>query len=253
MNLALGFDIGGSSIKTAPVDLDSGRLLTPAERLPLPEPPTPGTVIRTIRSHLERLDWRQPFGVGYPGVIMGGRTITACHMGTGWIGHDFLRDLALLSEHPVALLNDADAAGLAEMRFGAGKDMNSPEGGTVLLLTLGTGIGSALFRGGVLVPNTEFGHIELNGADAEDTAAASVRTERNLDWPDWGKRVNRYLEEMEKLLSPDRIIIGGGVSEYFDRFQPFLRTRAELVAAQYVNDAGLVGAALAAADKKTRR
>jgi len=245
MKKALGFDIGGSAIKTAPVDIDSGRLVHPAEFLSLPEPNTPAAVLATIRSHLEKLDWRDPFGVGFPGVIDQGRTLTACHLGTGWIGRNFLGDLQSLSDHPVALLNDADAAGLAEMHFGAGKDMNHPKAGTVLLLTLGTGIGSALFRGGVLFPNTELGHIELNGVDAEDTAAASVRTRLNLDWPEWGKRVNRYLQEMEKLFTPNRIIIGGGVSEQFARFEPFLKTRAELVPAKLVNDAGLVGAALA--------
>lgn len=249
MNKALGFDIGGSSIKTAPVDIDTGKLLSPPQSLILPEPTTPPSVLSTIRSHLDKLNWASPFGVGFPGVVSRGRTITACHMGTGWIGHDFLSDLNNLSSHPVALLNDADAAGIAEMFFGAGKDMNQSQGGTVLLLTLGTGIGSALFRSGMLFPNTELGHIELNGTDAENTAAASVRTEMNLDWPEWGKRVNRYLEEMEKLLTPDRIIIGGGVSENFKRFQPYLNTRAELVPAKFTNNAGLIGAALAAAAK----
>ncbi len=247
MNHVLGFDIGGSSIKSAPVDIDSGKLLSPAQSLILPEPTTPPAVLLTIATHLKKLNWQHPFGVGFPGVVEGGRTITACHMGVGWVGHDFLEQLQPLSSHVVTLLNDADAAGVAEMRFGAGADMNQPECGTVLLITLGTGIGTALFCGGRLYPNTELGHIELNGSDAEDTAAASVRTKLNLDWPEWGKRVNRYLEEMERLLSPDRIIVGGGVSEHFSSFQPYLQTRAELMPAQLVNNAGIVGAALAAA------
>jgi polyphosphate glucokinase len=249
MEEALGFDIGGSSIKTATVDTDSGKLLSSVTQLPLPEPSTPPAVLKLIAVHLEKLDWQEPFGVGYPGVIQRGCTMTACHMGSGWIGCNFLAQLQTLSKQAVALLNDADAAALAEMRFGAGSDMNNPDGGTVLLITLGTGIGTALFRKGVLFPNTELGHIEMDGAEAEDTAAASQRSELNLDWAAWGKRVNRYLEEMEKLLWPDRIIVGGGVSEHFDRFRPYLKTRAELQSAQLINNAGVVGAALAASEQ----
>jgi len=249
MAQVFGFDIGGSSIKAAPVDIDNGELSSPPQTLPLPEPTTPRTVLSIIGNHLENMKWQRAFGVGYPGVVDQGRTLTGCHMDAGWKGHDFLAQLQKLSPGPVALLNDADAAGLAEMHFGAGRDMNRASGGSVLMITLGTGIGTAIFRGGVLYPNTELGHIELDGADAEDTAAASVRTRLNLDWPEWGDRVNRYLQEMERLLTPDLIIIGGGVSEKFDMFQSHLKTRAEIRVAQLTNSAGLVGAALAASRK----
>ncbi len=241
-----GFDIGGSSIKAAPVNTSDGALLSPVESLALPEPTTPTAVLSAIQDHLKRNDWRKGFGVGFPGVVDRGRTITACHMGSGWEDLNLFDQLQSLTTGSVALLNDADAAGLAEMQFGAGRDLNNPEGGSVLMVTFGTGIGTAIFHGGVLYPNTEFGHSELNGADAEKTASARVRTRLDLDWPEWAERVNLFLVEMEKLLSPDRIIIGGGVSENFPRFQPYLKARADLRPAQLANCAGLVGAALAA-------
>lgn len=245
----LAFDIGGSAIKTATVDVTSGKLLTPSKALSLPQPPDPKNVLDVLRSEIERVGDVNAVGVGYPGVIVDGRTMSAAHMDMSFIGVDFLSKLRKLSDKPVGLINDADAAGLAEMAFGAGRDLNHSGAGSVLMLTLGTGIGSALFHGGRLFPNTEFGHIELDGAEAEDQAAASVKTEQNLDWPVWSVRVNRYLAEMDKLVSPVRIIIGGGISENFARFEPYLKTRCKVVPASLGNAAGLIGAALNAREQ----
>jgi polyphosphate glucokinase len=245
MSEALGVDIGGSAIKTAIVDTSGGILLSPCETIPVTRGATPQIIADELTAQIKRLSWRAAVGVGYPGVVKQGCTLTAAHLSDEWLGFDFLALLGSLTTSPVALLNDADAAGLAEMHFGAGTEMNGPGDGTVLMLTFGTGIGSALFRAGQLFPNTEFGHIELDGAEAENTAAASVKTKLDLDWPAWGKRVNRYLEEMEKLLSPDMVIVGGGISESFGRFKGYLTPKARIVPARFGNSAGLIGAALA--------
>jgi len=242
----LGIDIGGSAIKVAPVNTTTGKLLSESDSTPLPIPSTPNAVAEIIRKYIEHLKWTSPIGVGYPGVIQNGCTHSAAHMGEQWLGFDFLALLHEVTDQPVGLINDADAAGLAEMQFGAGIDRNCDSGGTVLMLTFGTGIGSAFFQNGILFPNTEFGHIETDGTDAENLAAASIRTKLALDWEDWGSRVNRYLNEMEKLVSPDRIIIGGGISENFELFLTYLNVKAELVPAAFCNTAGIIGAAMTA-------
>ncbi|RKX21638.1 MAG: ROK family protein, partial [Candidatus Zixiibacteriota bacterium] len=167
----LGFDIGGAAIKVAPVNTTTGELVSETETIPLPNPPTPDAIADIIRKSIERLKWTSPIGIGYPGVIRNGYTHSAAHMGEQWLGFDFLTLLHEITDQPVGLINDADAAGLAEMQFGAGKDRNCAGGGTVLMLTFGTGIGSAFFHNGVLFPNTEFGHIEIEGAEAENRAA----------------------------------------------------------------------------------
>jgi polyphosphate glucokinase len=241
---ALGLDIGGSSIKTAVVDLSTGTLLTSADTIKLPQPPDPDKIVPIMVQAVEDRQWSGPVGVGFPGIVKNGRIYSAANLTPAWLHVDILSLLNDALRQPVAVVNDADAAGLAEMRFGAGKDRNRPGGGSVLLLTLGTGIGSALFRDGILYPNTEFGHIELDGMDAESNAAASVRVRLGLDWADWGARLNRYLQKVEFLLSPDRIILGGGVSENFDKFDCFLNLQTELRVAALSNTAGLVGAAL---------
>jgi polyphosphate glucokinase len=245
---ALGLDIGGSSIKTAVVDLTTGRLLTSADTITLPQPPNPDRIVPTIVQAVHDRKWSGSVGVGFPGIVKNGKIFSAANLTPAWLHLDLLSLLNDALKQPVSVINDADAAGLAEMRFGAGKDRNRPGGGSVLLLTLGTGIGSALFREGILYPNTEFGHLELDGVDAETNAAASVRVRMGLDWADWGARLNRYLQKVEFLLSPDRIILGGGVSENFDKFSGFLNLQAELRVAALSNTAGLIGATLSTID-----
>ncbi len=242
---ALGIDIGGSFIKIAPVDVDSGKLMAVTQTVPVPKPATPDSILEIIQTTIRETNWTGPVGVGYPGVIRNGVTLTACHVSDEWLGYRLLDRLGEFVSAPVALLNDADAAGLAEMTLGAGRDRNRPGGGTVVTLTLGTGIGSALFRDGKLFPNTEFGHIELDGEDAERMAAASVRTTLGLTWQDYGRRLNHYLDTVLKLLSPDRVILGGGISENYNQFSNFLTGNVEIMPASLGNSAGLIGAAVA--------
>ena len=241
----LGFDIGGSLIKYAVVDIDSGETQEEPIQVPLPQPATPLALLTEIKTALAQLGWNGPFGVGYPGVVKNGHTLTGAHVDQTFLGHDWLSDLRSLTSAPVALLNDADAAGLAEIRFGAARGYATPNSGTVLLVTLGTGIGTALFHGGRLVPNTEFGHMQMGEREAEDWAAGSVRVKEQLDWPAYGARVSLFLREMEKLLSPDLIVLGGGISENFTLFRPYLGVRCPVAAAELGNRAGLIGAALA--------
>jgi polyphosphate glucokinase len=242
---ALGIDIGGSFIKFAPVDVDTGETLVEPAEIPLPQPATPAKLSEAIGALTKSLKWSGSIGVGYPGVIKHGRTMSAAHMDSSFIGRDWLTDLKTLTKESVGLINDADAAGLAEVRFGAAKDFASPDSGTALVITLGTGIGSALFVGGRLLPNTEFGHMQMGEREAEDWAAAAVRIKEALDWPDYGKRVNLFLREMDKLVSPDLIVVGGGISENFSKFRAHIKVTCPVVTAQLGNRAGLIGAALA--------
>lgn len=241
----LGIDVGGSTIKYAPVDIAAGTVLHAPEEIPLPQPATPSALLRIIKNMLGELPWAGPFGVGYPGVVKDGRTLTAAHVDQSFIGHNWLRELHALTSEPIALINDADAAGLAEMRFGAGRKLSVRGAGTVLIVTLGTGIGTALFHGGGLLPNTEFGHMQMGEREAEDWAAGSVRIKEQLDWAEYGGRVNRFLQEMDKLVSPDLIVLGGGISENFALFHPYLKVPCPVQAAELGNQAGLIGAALA--------
>ncbi|MBU0985595.1 MAG: ROK family protein [candidate division Zixibacteria bacterium] len=245
MNQALGIDIGGSSIKSARVNPETGDLLTDIASTPLADRRSVDDVLELVRGIIAAQPEILPVGVGFPGVVRQGRTKPATHLEHGWNNFDFLGAIRSCTSGPVAVLNDADAAGLAEMRFGAGLRYNGPDGGPVLLITLGTGIGTALFHRGCLFPNLELGHIEIDGADAELLAAASVRTHKHLDWQRWGAQVNRYLQTIERLLSPELIIIGGGVSENFAHFSEFLVTEAVVRPARLGNAAGLVGATLA--------
>jgi len=241
----LGIDIGGSFIKFAPVDVDSGQILVEPADIALPQPATPAKLLDAVRSLMKQLKWSGPVGVGYPGVVKHGLTKSAAHMDSSFIGYDWLSDLKKLTMEPVALINDADAAGLAEVQFGAAMDFSAPDSGTALVITLGTGIGTALFTGGRLLPNTEFGHMQMGEREAEEWAAASVRVKEQLDWPDYGNRVNRFLREMDRLLSPDLIVIGGGISENFAKFRAHIKVSGPVVTAQLGNRAGLIGAALA--------
>jgi polyphosphate glucokinase len=241
-SLGFGIDVGGSGIKGSPVDLDTGILTTKRQRIPTPEPSTPVAVASVAARIVEHFGWRGRLGVALPCVVKGGVTCTAANVDPSWIGTDAVAVLGKEIGEPVLVLNDADAAGLAEMRYGAGRDTS----GVVVLLTFGTGIGSAVFSDGELVPNTELGHLPMDGRDAEDIAAASVKEEQGLSWAEWTPRVIRYLRTLENLIWPDLIIVGGGVSKQADRWLPLLDNRTPIVAAQLRNDAGIVGAALAA-------
>lgn len=238
----LGIDIGGSGIKGAPVDIRSGDMLAERHRIPTPQPATPQAVADTAAELARHFDWKGPIGCGFPAVIRQGKAYTAANVDASWIGTQADELLAEATGCPVAIGNDADVAGLAEMRFGAGKGV----GGVVLIVTLGTGIGTALFVDGKLVPNTELGHIELNGGDAEDYAADSVREAEDLSWKKWAKRVDAYLDCMQAYLWPELIIIGGGVSKKHEKFIPRLTVATKVVPAQMFNQAGIVGAALGA-------
>jgi polyphosphate glucokinase len=199
-------------------------------------------MIDTMAEIVRHFHWQGPVGCGFPGVVKDGVVYTASNVSKKWIGFNLKKALGELTGCEVLALNDADAAGLAEMRFGAGQGQN----GAVLIVTLGTGIGTALFVGGRLVPNLELGHIEIDGKDAEKLATAVVREKEELSWKKWGKQVNRYLITMEQLLWPDLMIIGGGVSKKHEKFFPSISTQTKVVPAEMRNQAGIVGAALAA-------
>ncbi len=243
-----GVDIGGSGIKGCTVDLRSGSLADERVRVPTPAPATPTAVAKLVATITGEFGWHGPMGVTLPSVLKRGIARTAAHLDPAWKG---LAADELFSEYcrvPVVVLNDADAAGLAEMRFGAGRDQD----GVVVLLTFGTGIGSALFVDGELVPNTELGHLQVDGVDAEIRAAAAARDDEALSWADWATRVSRYLQVLEDLMWPDLIIAGGGVSKKADKWLSLLECRTPVVAAALRNDAGIVGAAAAAAEGRVR-
>ena len=242
---ALGIDVGGSGIKAAPIDTQTGELLAERFRIPTPQPATPAEMMAIIAQLVEYFKWSGPIGCGFPAVIRGGTVHTAANIDASWIGVPIEAELATLIGQPVKVLNDADAAGLAEMRWGVGARWAEEHSGVVLILTLGTGIGSALFTDGNLVPNTEFGHIEIRGKEGEHRAADSIRERKGLSWKRWAKRVDEYVDRMEQLVWPDLIVVGGGVSAHADEFLPLLSTRAEIVPAQLRNNAGIAGAALA--------
>ncbi|MCO1574933.1 MULTISPECIES: polyphosphate--glucose phosphotransferase [unclassified Crossiella] len=241
-----GVDIGGSGIKGCVVDLETGVLEGERLRIPTPQPSTPEAVADVVAEIVGKFGWEGPVGVTLPCVVKRGVAHSAANVDPGWIGTDaaalFASKLGR-STAEVVVLNDADAAGLAEMRFGAGAGKD----GTVVLLTFGTGIGSAVFLDGKLVPNTEFGHLEVDGHDAEKQAAASVKEDLDLSWEEWAPRVTRYLRVLEDLVWPDLVIAGGGVSKKAHKWLPLLEARTEVVAATLKNDAGIVGAASAAA------
>lgn len=241
MNL-LGMDVGGSGIKGAPVDLAAGRLAVARHKVLTPQPATPGAVAAAVAELAAQFDTRGPVGVAVPAVVMHGVARTAANIDPAWIGCDIGQLLHEALGRPVTALNDADAAGLAEMRFGAGRDRR----GTVVLLTLGTGIGSSVFVDGVLLPNTEFGHLDIRGKDAEHRASARVREAEGLSWEKWAARLSEVLVAIEQLVWPDLYIIGGGVSRKHEKFLSLLQCRTAVVPAALGNDAGIVGAALAA-------
>jgi len=238
----LGIDIGGSGIKGAPVDLDAGRFTQDRLRIPTPEggePDDVAKVVAEIVAHFPDVDG--PVGCTFPAVMSNGVALTAANVDSSWIGTDAQALFGQSAGREFVVVNDADAAGIAEMRYGAGAD----EKGVVLMLTLGTGIGSALFVDGVLVPNTEFGHIEVRGKDAEHRAAESVREAHDLKWKEWAERLDEVIATIDRVLWPQLVLLGGGVSKKSDRFLPHLHARARVIPAQLLNDAGIIGAALA--------
>jgi len=238
----LGIDIGGTGIKGAPVDVKTGELLTERFRITTPESAKPKPVAKVVKEVVEHFAWRGPVGCGFPAVVRQGVIYTAANIHKNWIGTNAEALFSEVTGCPVKVLNDADAAGVAEMTFGAGKD----QFGVVLLVTIGTGLGTVLFVNGVLVPNLELGHIEIDGLDAELRASDAARKRETLSWKKWTRRFNKYLVSLEKLVWPDLIILGGGVVKKFGEFAPYLEVKAKVVQAQLLNDAGIVGAALAA-------
>jgi polyphosphate glucokinase len=239
----LGIDIGGSGIKGALVDTKTGELLKERIRIKTPQPSRPKAVIGTILELVDLFDYSGPLGIGFPAVILDGIVMSAANVDSKWIGFPGVERISEAVGQPVALVNDADAAGLAEKTFGAGRDRM----GVVMVLTLGTGIGSALFVDGKLVPNTEFGHLYLRNRkmDAEDYASDRIRMQEKLTWKVWAGRLDTYLHHIERLFSPNLIILGGGVSKKYSKFIPRLTVRTEVVPAELLNEAGIVGAAIA--------
>jgi polyphosphate glucokinase len=237
----LGIDIGGSGIKGAPVDTTSGQLLSEKVRLRTPPSAKPGPMIDIVAKIAKDFSWDGPIGCGFPGVIRDGKTLTAANVSNKWIGYNAAGEISARTGCPVSVINDADAAGLAEMALGAGCGRK----GTVLVVTIGTGIGTALFSDGYLLPNMELGHIEIDGEDAEKNTSDAARRREDLSWEKWGKRFNRYLNTLQRLVWPELIIIGGGGSSKYDRYSQFLDVPVEIQTAKMLNEAGIVGSALA--------
>jgi polyphosphate glucokinase len=242
----LGIDIGGSGIKGAPVNIETGEFLEDRYRIPTPSPSKPEPVIKVIQEIVDHFNWDGEIGVGFPGVVRHGVIGTAANVSNAWIGKNLSMMLGEATGNHTIVLNDADAAGLAEMRFGCGKKY---EDGYVLFLTIGTGIGSALFVKRELWPNSELGHLKIRGKDAEKRAGDGVRKDKDLSWKRWGKKLSQVLQVYDFLLSPDVIILGGGVSKKFDKYGKYLKKiGAEVIPAELRNQAGIVGAAIAAAE-----
>ncbi|MCM3887001.1 polyphosphate--glucose phosphotransferase [Frankia sp. R82] len=262
-----GVDVGGSGIKGAPVNVEDGTLAAPRHRIPTPQPADPGSVAATVAEVVSHFEWSGPVGVALPAVVKNGVALTAANIDDAWIGTDTVAvlsaafaqagiDTTAVPSPPapataaadITTVNDADAAGIAEMAFGAGREAS----GLVIMTTFGTGIGTALFLHGQLLPNTELGHLEVHGHEAETRASDAAREREDLSWEKWARRVGRYLSTLEALLWPDLIIIGGGVSKKADRFLDALEVRTKVVPAQLQNEAGIVGAALAGLGDQTR-
>lgn len=241
----LGIDFGGSGIKGAIVDTDTGKMLTERHRIITPQPATPQSVADTIQQLVKHFNYEGPIGCGFPALINNGVAMSASNIDKSWIHVNAEQLFSATTGMPVVVVNDADAAGIAELRFGAGN--GAP--GVVLLLTIGTGIGSALLNDGVLLPSTEFGHIEFKGDIAERYCSDAARERQQMSWEKWGKRFNKYLLYMEKLFSPSMFIIGGGVSKKMDLFQEAITVNAKVVPATLRNQAGIIGAACYAADR----
>lgn len=243
----LGIDVGGSGIKGGIVDVRKGKMLTERHRFKTPQPATPEAVASTAAQLVDYFSWDGPVGVAIPSIVQHGMVYSAANIDKSWVGVDAVELFSTALKGPATVLNDADAAGYAEMVFGAGSALATPEIDVVILLTFGTGIGSAVFVEGTLLPNTELGHLQLRGDDAEHWASAKVREEEDLSWKEWAGRVDAYLRHLEFLFSPDAFIIGGGVSRHSDEFLKYVDTRAAILTAKMENRAGVIGAAWFAA------
>jgi polyphosphate glucokinase len=242
----MGIDIGGSGIKGAPVDIETGELLTDRHRIETPQPATPSAVLSAVAELRDHFEWDGAVGCAFPGVVRSGTVCTAANLDPAWIGLDLRSAMATELGLAGVVVNDADAAGIAEVRFGP------PEMavGTVVMLTLGTGIGSAVFTNGNLVPNTEFGHLDIDGTEAEDRASARARADDELGWEEWSRQLTKVLRELERLLWPDLFVIGGGISKKFEKYRRHLDVDTPVTAATLRNTAGIIGAALAVAIRK---
>jgi polyphosphate glucokinase len=240
--IGFGIDIGGSGIKGAPVDLMTGELADERYKLLTPQPSTPEAVAESVAEVLEHFSWKGPIGATFPAAVIGGVAQTAANVDKSWVGTDIQATLGRATGVEVTAVNDADAAGLAEVSFGAAKGHQ----GLVVIVTLGTGIGTALVYQGILIPNSELGHIELDDHDAESRASAGAREREDLSWSKWAKRLDRYFGALEFYLWPELFVVGGGVSRRAEKFLPLLNLKTPIVAATLHNEAGIVGAALAA-------
>ncbi|HWQ83159.1 MAG TPA: ROK family protein [Anaerolineales bacterium] len=238
----LGIDIGGTGIKGAPVDTDTGVMMGERFRIPTPEGGKPKAVSEVVGEVARHFEWSGLIGCGFPAAVRGGTVLNAANLSKKWIGSNAAGLFSEQTNCTVHVLNDADAAGLAEMTFGAGRGRK----GVVLIITIGTGLGTSLFTDGVLLPNVEMGHIEMGGKDAETQASEAARVRNELNWPEWTSVFNRYLQAMEHLLWPDLIILGGGAIKKQDKFFSQLKVGTEIVPAQFLNEAGIIGAALGA-------
>jgi polyphosphate glucokinase len=253
--IAIGVDVGGSGIKAAVVDVDAGRFRSERLRVPTPDPSTPEAITASITRLVKRLAKTNglsdttPVGIGLPGVAIGGVLKSAANIDQGWIEFPVVDRLTNTLKRHVSIINDADAAGIAEMRFGIG----AGEPGVVIFLTLGTGVGSGVFNDGVLVPNCEFGQMEIRGRPAERRSAAAARVRRGLSWKAWAQDLDEHLDRIQQLMWPKLMILGGGVSKSADKFVPRLTVRCPVVPAQLRNDAGIIGAAIVAAEGIPKR
>ena len=237
----MGIDVGGSGIKGVPVNIETGELLGERYRLETPEGAKPDEVADTIAKVVRHFQYSGPVGVGFPAVIRGGVTYTAANIHESWIGTEAEKLISKVTGCPVYMINDADAAGIAEMKFGVGQDYPK---GVIMMITIGTGLGTAIFVDGKLVPNTELGHIEIRGKDAEKRASDAARQRKDMSWEKWGEKFNEYLTRLELLFWPDMFVLGGGSSKMFHKFEPYLTVKAKVVPARLLNQAGIVGAAL---------
>jgi polyphosphate glucokinase len=238
----LGIDVGGSGIKGAPVDTETGQLLAERIRIKTPKKGEPEPIAEVVNQIAQSFNWKAPIGIGFPAPIKGGVAMMAANVSEKWVGTNADELFTKVTGCDCTMINDADAAGVAEMAFGAGRG----QPGTVIMITLGTGIGTAIFHRGQLLPNTEFGHLEIEGEDAEFRASDAARQREDLSWKKYAKRLNKYLGTMEKLFWPNLFIIGGGISKESDKFLPLLSIETHIVTAQLLNEAGIVGAALGA-------
>ena len=236
----LGIDVGGSGIKGAPVNTDTGELLAERVRIKTPDKAEPQPMAEVAAEITRAFNWKGPVGIGFPAPIKSGVAMMAANISPKWVGTDADALFTKITGCDCHMINDADAAGLAEMEFGAGKG----HPGTVIMLTLGTGIGTAIFHNGHLLPNTEFGHLDMKGKDAEHRVSAAVRETEGLSWKEYAKRLNKYVLQMEKLFWPDLFIVGGGISKQSDKYLPLLKIQTPIITAQFLNQAGIVGAAL---------